>query len=78
MSWISATTLDDRNVNLQVSQIAAILDRVPGRPQEGSSVILAVTSAQPLEVRESPAQLLRAVENEEHPENPPVPPDEAW
>ena len=41
MAWISATTLDDRNANLQTSQIAAILDRVPKKPQEGSVVILA-------------------------------------
>ena len=77
MAWISATTLDDRNANLHVSQIAAILDRVAGRPQEGS-VVYMTSGAPPLEVRESPAQLLRAVDNEEHPENPPVPPDEAW
>ncbi|HSG38618.1 MAG TPA: hypothetical protein VLE27_03175 [Thermoanaerobaculia bacterium] len=76
MAWISATTLDDRNANLQASQIAAILDRVSGRPQEGSVVFL--SGAPPLEVKESPAQLLRAIDSEEHPENPPVPPDQAW
>lgn len=76
MAWISATTLDGRNANLQPSQIAAILDRVAGRPQEGSVVFLA--GAPPVEVKESPAQLLRAIDSEEHPENPPVPPDQAW
>lgn len=29
MAWILATTLDNRHANLQTSQIAAILDRVP-------------------------------------------------
>lgn len=77
MAWITATTLDDRNANLHVSQIAAILDRVAGKPQEGSVVYLA-SCATPLEVRESPAQLLRAIDMEVHPENPPVPPDQAW
>ena len=77
MAWISATTLDGRNANLQASQIAAILDRVAGRPQEGSVVFL-TSGAPPLEVKESPAQLLRAIDSGEHPENPPVPPAEAW
>lgn len=77
MAWITATTLDDRNANLHVSQIAAILDRVAGKPQEGSLVYLA-SGVPPLEVRESPAQLLRAIDTEEHPENRPVPPDQAW
>jgi hypothetical protein len=63
MAWINATTLDDRNANLQTTQIAAILDRVPGRPQEGSVVILA-GSGETLEVKESPAVLLRAVDEE--------------
>lgn len=76
MAWITATTLDNRNANLHVAQIAAILGRVAGHPQEGSVVYLA--GAPSLEVRESPAQLLRAIDNEEHPENRPVPPDEAW
>lgn len=77
MAWIIATTFEGRNVNLHVSQIAAILDRVPGRPQDGSEIYLA-SGAKSLEVKESPAQLLRAIDNEEHPENPPVPPDQAW
>ena len=64
MAWISATTLDDRNANLNTAQIAAILARVPGKPQEGSVVILA-GSGEPLEVKESPAELLRAVDAEE-------------
>jgi hypothetical protein len=64
MAWISATTLDDRNANLNTSQIAAILTRVPGKPQEGSVVILA-GGGEPLELRESPAELLRAVDAEE-------------
>jgi hypothetical protein len=76
MAWISATTLDKKNVNLQSHQIAAILDRVSGSPAEGSEVVLA--SGKTLEVTESPAELLRAIDNEEHPENPPVPPGEAW
>ena len=76
MAWIATTTLDGKNVNLQDHLIAAILDRVPGSPQDGSEVVL--SSGRVLEVTESPAQLLRAIENEEHPENPPVGPDEAW
>ena len=76
MGWISATTLDNRNVNLQTSQIAAILDRVPHEPREGSEIRFA--SGATLEVKESPAELLRYIETEEHPENPPVSPREAW
>ena len=76
MAWISATTLDGRNANLHSSQIAAILDRVPGEPREGSEVLLAAGAR--LEVKESPAQLLREIETGEHPENPPVSPDAAW
>ena len=76
MAWILATTLDNRHVNLHASQIAAILDRVQGAPQEGSEVLLA--SGARLEVRESPAQLLREIESGEHPENPSVSPDAAW
>lgn len=76
MAWISATTRDGRNVNLHSSQIAAILDRVQGEPREGSEIMF--SSGAHLEVKESPAQLLREIENEEHPENPPVSPDSAW
>lgn len=76
MAWIITTTLDKRNVNLQSQHIAAILDRVAGSPEEGSEVIL--SSGKTLDVTESPAQLLRAIDSEEHPENPPVPPQEAW
>jgi hypothetical protein len=71
MAWIIATTFDDRHANFQTSQIAAILDRIPGKPQEGSVVILAA-SGESMEVKESPAELLRSIENEEHPENPPA------
>lgn len=78
MAWIIATTLDDRNVNLQSSQIAAILDRVSGDPRQGSVVILAASGAEPLEVRESPAELLRAIDTEEHPENRPAQPGNVW
>jgi len=77
MAWISATTLDDRNANLQTSQIAAILDRVPKKPQEGSLIILGA-SGEALEVKESPAELLRAIDSEEHPENAPASPGEPW
>jgi hypothetical protein len=77
MSWIIATTLDDRNANLQTSQIAAILDRISKRPQEGSVIILA-GSGEKLEVKESPAELLRSIDSEEHPENPSTSPREAW
>ena len=76
MAWISATTLDGKNANLQVAQIAAILDRVKGDPREGSLVLLA--SGSTLEVKESPAELLRSVDSEEHPENPSVSPRDAW
>lgn len=76
MAWISATTLDGKNANLQVSQIAAILDRVKGEPREGSTVLL--SSGSTLEVKESPAELLRSVESEEHPENLSVSPRDAW
>lgn len=76
MAWINATTLEGKNANLQVAQIAAILDRVKGDPREGSLVLLA--SGSTLEVKESPAELLRAVESEEHPENPSVSPRDAW
>lgn len=77
MAWILATTLDDRHANLQTSQIAAILDRVPGRPQEGSVVLLAGT-AEPLEVKESPVELLRSIDTEEHPEDAPATPGNVW
>lgn len=76
MSWITATTLDDKTANLQTHLISAIINRVAGAPQEGSVVILA--SGDTLEVRESPAELLRSIDTEEHPENPPAPPGEAW
>ena len=77
MAWIIATTLDERHANLQTSQIAAILDRVPGKPQEGSVVILA-GSGETLELKESPAELLRSAENEEHPENISAQPGNVW
>lgn len=76
MAWINATTLDGKNANIHVAQIAVILDRVQGEPREGSVVLLA--SGSTLEVRESPAELLRSIDTEEHPENPPVSPREAW
>ena len=76
MAWISATTLDGRNANLHSAQIAAILDRVQGEPRAGSEVLFAAGAR--LEVRESPAQLLREIETGEQPENPPVAPDVAW
>jgi len=76
MAWIIATTLDKRNANLHTSQIAAILARVPGKPQEGSQVLFAAGAS--LEVIESPAELLRSIESEEHPENPSVSAREAW
>ncbi len=63
MAWITATTLDDRSANLQTQQIAAILERVPKRPQDGSVVILA-GGGEVLEVKESPAELLRAADSE--------------
>jgi hypothetical protein len=76
MAWISATTLDGRNANLHSAQISAILDRVAGEPREGSEIMFSAGGR--LEVRESPAQLLREIETGEHPENPPVSPDAAW
>lgn len=76
MAWIIATTLDKKHANLHTSLIAAILDRVPGSPQEGSEVLFA--SGARLEVTESPAELLRSIENEEHPENASPLPTEAW
>ncbi len=76
MAWINATTLEGKNANLQVAQIAAILDRVKGAPQEGSLVLLA--SGSTLEVAESPAELLRSIESEEHPENPSVSAGNVW
>jgi len=77
MAWIFATTLDDRHANLHTSQIAAILDRVPGRPQDGSVVILA-GSGESLECRESAAELLRSIENEERPGDTSAQPTQAW
>lgn len=76
MAWILATTLDGKHANLQISQIAAILDRIKGEPREGSVVHLA--SGSTLEVKESPAELLRSIESEEHPENPSISPRDAW
>jgi hypothetical protein len=77
MAWITATTLDDKSANLQSGQIAAILERIPNQPQEGSTVFFAASS-QTLEVRESPAELLRAIDTEEHPEDPPASPGNVW
>ena len=76
MAWILATTLEGAEANLQSGQIAAILERVPNEPQQGSDVLFA--SGSRLEVRESPAELLRAIETEEHPENPPAQPGNVW
>lgn len=76
MGWILATTLDGKHANIQISQIAAILNRVKGEPREGSVVMLASGSV--LDVTESPAELLRSIESEEHPENPSVSPRDAW
>jgi hypothetical protein len=76
MSWITATSLDGREINLQTRQIAAFLQRVPGEPREGTEVLL--SSGTRLEVKESPAELLRAIESEEHPENPSASPDMPW
>jgi hypothetical protein len=75
MAWITATTLDGRNANLNTSQLAAILDRVPGKPQEGSVVILAA-NGETLELKESPAELLRAVDAET--EGPSAQPTAVW
>jgi hypothetical protein len=76
MAWIIATTLEGKHANLQTQQIAAVIDRVKGAPQEGSLVLLA--SGSTLEITESPAELLRSIDNEEHPQNPSVSPNEAW
>jgi hypothetical protein len=73
MAWIIATTLEGKHANLQTQQIAAVIDRVKGAPQDGSLVLLA--SGSTLEITESPAELLRAIDNQEHPENPP---GQAW
>jgi hypothetical protein len=73
MAWIIATTLEGKHANLQTQQIAAVIDRVKGAPQDGSLVLLA--SGGTLEVTESPAELLRSIDNQEHPENPP---GQAW
>jgi hypothetical protein len=67
MSWIIATTQDGAEANLQTGQIAAILERVPKEPQQGSEIVFA--SGSRLEVRESPAELLRAIDSEERPGN---------
>ncbi|HET9225144.1 MAG TPA: hypothetical protein VFR31_00635 [Thermoanaerobaculia bacterium] len=76
MAWISATTFDGRNANLHSSLIAAILDRVQGDPRAGSEILFAAGAS--LEVRESPAQLLREIETGEQPESPSAAPDIAW
>jgi hypothetical protein len=76
MAWIIATTLDDRHTNLNTSQIAALLDRVPGRPQDGSVVLLA--GGERLECKESAAELLRSIENEERPGDISAQPTQAW
>ncbi|HKI02073.1 MAG TPA: hypothetical protein VKK31_08840 [Thermoanaerobaculia bacterium] len=62
MSWITATTLEGKNANLQTQQIEAVIDRVKGSPGEGSLILLA--SGTTLEVTESPAELLRSIEEE--------------
>jgi hypothetical protein len=77
MAWITATTLDDRAANLQIQHIAAILERVPKRPQDGSVILLA-GGGETLEVKESPAELLRAADSEEHPENASAQPGNIW
>lgn len=77
MAWILATTLDNRSANLHTAQIAAILDRVPGRPQDGSVVILA-GGGESLECKESPAELLRSIENEERPGDTSAQPPNIW
>lgn len=66
MSWITATTLEGKHANLQTRQIAAIIDRVKGKPGEGSLILLA--SGSTLEVTESPAEVLRAIDTEESPQ----------
>jgi len=65
MAWIIATTLEGKHANLQIQQIAAVIDRVKGAPQEGSLILLA--SGSTLEVTESPAELLRTIDNQEAP-----------
>jgi hypothetical protein len=77
MAWILATTLDDRSANLNTSQIAAILDRVPGRAQDGSVIILAGSGGS-LECKESAAELLRSIENEERPGDTSAQPMNVW
>jgi hypothetical protein len=76
MAWIIATTLDDRHANFNTSQITALLDRVPGRPQDGSVVLLA--GGESLECRESAAELLRSIENEERPGDASAQPTQVW
>ena len=76
MAWINATTIHKRRANLQSRNIAAILERAPGVPQEGSEVLFSTGLS--LEVVESPAELLRAIDAEERPENAPAPPADAW
>ncbi|HVR96117.1 MAG TPA: hypothetical protein VMW27_05855 [Thermoanaerobaculia bacterium] len=73
MAWIIATTLDKKHANLQTRLIVAILDRVAGSPAEGSVIMF--SSGETLEVTESPAELLRSIDNEEHPENPSAQPN---
>ncbi len=77
MAWIIATTLDNRHANLQTSQIAAILDRVPGKPQDGSVVILA-GGVESLECKESAAELIRSIETEERPGDTSAQPTNIW
>jgi hypothetical protein len=76
MAWIIATTLDKKHANLHTNLIAAILDRVPGSPEKGSEILFAAGAH--LEVIESPAELLRSIESEEHPEDASPLPSEAW
>lgn len=73
MAWITATTLDDKSANLQSTQIAAILERVPNQPQDGSTVIFAASGLS-MDFKESPAELLRAIDTE----NPPASPGNIW
>lgn len=77
MAWIIATTLDDRHANLNTFQIAAILDRVPGRPQDGSVIILA-GSGESLDCKESAAELMRSIDNEERPGDTSAQPTNIW
>jgi hypothetical protein len=74
MSWITATTIHKRRANLQTHTIAAILERVAGTPQEGSEILFSTGFS--LEVVESPAELLRAIDTEE--KNAPALPTDAW